>query len=237
MKTSSILCDMRHQRTPDTCFACSDSKTTAEHVPAKVFFPEEKDTGIKYREQLVTVPACKAHNGAYSKDDEYAAYAIQAHHNTNKAATQNFNSKILRALARNDRLQTLIYSELRPVFLPDKMTGKLRRVHVYNVNQERINRVMCRIAAALYFRLTGMKTTVDPDNYYVYSPDALSQDGYQKHYSEEYDNLLSRFTFSPLRLWHPDVFFCDYHIEPQRRMRFSFRYTFYGNVRYRVVNK
>jgi hypothetical protein len=60
---------------------CDQLAPTDDHIPPKCFFPEEKDIpkGKNYRDNLITVPACKEHNLKTSKDDEYI-WAIVAFH-------------------------------------------------------------------------------------------------------------------------------------------------------------
>lgn len=62
----------------DTCFACSNSATTHEHVPPACLFPETKDTDCNqdFRRNLITVPACADHNLRKSSDDEYFLWVL-----------------------------------------------------------------------------------------------------------------------------------------------------------------
>jgi hypothetical protein len=52
---------------------CEMAATSREHVPPLCIFPEMKDMqdGTDYRQNLITVPACDAHNLKKSADDEY----------------------------------------------------------------------------------------------------------------------------------------------------------------------
>jgi hypothetical protein len=61
-----------------TCYACGEKRRSVEHVPPKCFFPDERDAkgNALYRKQLITVPACDAHNLEKSKDDFYAAFHL-----------------------------------------------------------------------------------------------------------------------------------------------------------------
>jgi hypothetical protein len=66
---------------------CGKESVSDDHVPPRMVFPEQKDTGgVDYRKNLATVPACRAHNEAFSADDTYFAFlgdhpkpAIQDH--------------------------------------------------------------------------------------------------------------------------------------------------------------
>lgn len=223
-------------RNDASCYVnqCNNHADTVEHAPPQVFFPEYKDVGIDYRDPLVTVPACRDHNNAYSKDDEYVAFIMHSHYKTNQAAIKNFDTKILRAMDRNKKLINAFYKDLRKVWILEGR--KLRRRAIFDVDKIRVNRVMCRIASALYYKIQNRRISIDSSFYRVYSPDThaanLKSDCPQD--MEEY--LASKNCYLPLPLWNQDIFLCDYHIDPNEPERFVFRFTFYGNLRYRVIH-
>src|SRR4051812_40697399 len=55
----------------ETCYMCAELATSREHVPPKCISPEQKDVGRDFRENLITVPSCREHNGRKSRDDEF----------------------------------------------------------------------------------------------------------------------------------------------------------------------
>lgn len=218
-------------------FGCQNDGDTADHLPPKVFFPEEKDVGFNYRNPLFTLPACKGHNKSFELDDEYVAYVMHSHYKISEPAIKNFRTKILRALKRSKRLHHLLFSDLRHVWMKMPDSGKLRRTGAFTVDTARVNRVMCRIASGLYFKVTGEKTSADPAYYFVYTPDTFFPDSLKSNNPESIENYISaNGRFTPLNLWNSDIFSCDYHINPVEKHEYLFRFTFYGGFRYRVVS-
>lgn len=214
---------------------CENPANTVEHAPARVFFPEQGDAGINYRERMVTVPACREHNSAYAKDDEYVAYTMHAHIRTNQAALRNFDTKILRAMERNIKLIDHIYKNRRLAWLPEG--SKLRRRAIFDVDKARVDRVMRRIASALYYKTQKRRVAIDSDRYLVYSPDTISPTDLKSDFPQEIEAYLaSKTCYISLPLWNQEIFSCDYHIDSTEQERFVFRFTFYGNFKYRVIH-
>lgn len=92
---------MSRIRKKSSCYACSNSATTREHIPPKVFFPEKKDfpEGKDYRLNLITVPSCEEHNLEKSFDDEYAFMIIIASFDANSLAQKHFK-KVQRSIRK-----------------------------------------------------------------------------------------------------------------------------------------
>lgn len=215
-------------------YLCDKDGDTKDHVPPKVFFPSKSDGETNYRDPLVTVRACKNHNKSYEKDDEYVAYAMHMHYKNNQSAKNNFYGKVMRAFNRNQNLEETIIQNPQDVMWTRPDSGRLESTLAFTLDQPRVDRVMCRIAAALYFKVTGRKVSAEPAYYFVYSPDTFGGDPLE---SELEDNISTIAGFTPLELWHKDIFSCDYLIDPVNQNRYLFRFTFYGNYRYRVVSK
>jgi hypothetical protein len=84
---------------PATCYWCGipvigDAKER-EHVPPIGFFPKG------YREQLMTVPACKDHNSEFSKlDEEFQLYIKSAAQSD--ISVSDFKDRTVRALKRKE---------------------------------------------------------------------------------------------------------------------------------------
>ncbi len=212
---------------------CANPAGTVEHAPPRVFFPEQKDVGVNYRERLVTVPACEQHNTAFSKDDEYVAFIMHSHISTNKAAQKNFDTKILRAMERNRKLIDRFYKNAHFVWVLEN--GKYKRVARFDIDKTRVDRVLKRIASALYYKLQNRRISIDSQRYFVYSPDTVGRN-LQPDTPQEFEIATSKFRYTALPLWNEEIFVCDYHVDPQEEDRFIFRYTFYGSFRYRVIH-
>lgn len=143
--------EQRTARAAEHCYMCGATETSRDHVPAKTFFPKIKDVGGKHsdlRNNLLTVPACPKHNQVYSKDEEYVGIILTCHYPCNEIAFAQFDGKHLRALRRNPRLLSF-YKNRRRVVWDGKETM------AFQVELPRFERVMDKIARALYWRHTS----------------------------------------------------------------------------------
>jgi hypothetical protein len=137
----------------ETCYFCGDSKTSIEHAPARVFFPEQKDLAPgspHFRRDPITVPSCDTHNGRASKDDEVAAYLVAMCFGINQIGRNHFTTKVTRALQHSVRRDgslrgALLKGPAQPIVIDGEETG-------YGpVNTAALYRVAERIARAVYF--------------------------------------------------------------------------------------
>lgn len=139
------------EQTQLTCFMCDQPAITRDHVPPLCFFPEEKDIpkGKSYRQNLITVPACKDHNIKISKDDEYI-WAVIAFHWQNHPDVQEYSvKKIRRAFERNERFFHLFFGGQNK-----------HNFFVYNgetlvattLDVSRFNKITKKIAYGIYYR-------------------------------------------------------------------------------------
>lgn len=142
---------MYHARRVETCYLCDADGTTHEHLPPQVFFPEIKDLGAQYgdlRKQLVTVPACPAHNNAFSRDDEYVAIVIAMSASNDDIGADHFLTKFSRTLTHSPTFKAALEREMEPVLLNGDGSAQL------HLDRERYGRVMERIARGLHFHET-----------------------------------------------------------------------------------
>jgi hypothetical protein len=135
------------------CYMCSEAPTSVEHVPPLCLFPEKKDlpSGVDLRKQLITVPSCDEHNTSKSKDDEYILYALVLNIPNNETATNQFFTKIQRAIERNPALINGFAQTTMPILAEDRTTGQIQRTLAVKVDRKRLNRALEMIARALYF--------------------------------------------------------------------------------------
>jgi len=100
---------------------CDRESTSAEHVPPKCLFPEEKDLpkGTILRKELIKVPSCDLHNTAKHKEDEYLLYVLCMNISNNAVAFRHFMTKIMRAYKRRPALMDRIVKEHREVIAVD----------------------------------------------------------------------------------------------------------------------
>jgi hypothetical protein len=84
-----------------TCYFCDEPATSREHVPPLCIFPEFKDIGANYRQNLITVPSCYLHNSAKSDDDEFLMVSLAGIIGNNSIGYQHKFSKVNRAIHRS----------------------------------------------------------------------------------------------------------------------------------------
>jgi hypothetical protein len=112
-----------------TCYACDQPATTKEHAPPFSFFPNG------YKENLITVPSCEAHNNANSKDVEYARNVITILYGANSVGEQHFSDKSVRSFDHSPALLRKTFSDIQPISFRGDTVGSKR---------------LCRPASALF---------------------------------------------------------------------------------------
>ena len=125
-----------------TCYRCPAPASSREHCPPRALFPRG------HRHNLLTVPSCEEHNGRKSQDDEYLAYVVAVHHQSN-AFAEDCQKRLFRAITRRPSLGKKIFHDISPVELEGVETG------AFSVDMGRLNRGLEAIVAGLYFRDQG----------------------------------------------------------------------------------
>lgn len=152
-----------------TCYMCGSIATENEHVPPKCFFPEEKDLpGTNYRTNLTTVPSCREHNSAKSKDDEYLLFVLTSHFGNNTVAANHIRTKILRALRRRPHLLSIFTKTSKNVMLGGEKTL------AFQFDRKRVNRELEHIVRGLHFREFEQRWM---ERIVVHSPAMMAMEG------------------------------------------------------------
>jgi hypothetical protein len=141
----------------EKCYFCGRPSTSAEHVPPKCLFPEQKDMGGEdYRKNLITVPSCDKHNTQQSKDDEFLMACLAPVFGNNGTAFIHTNTKLARAGARNPHLINKAILRARKVNVvgPD---GTSFPTLVGQPDMPRLCRVLRTVARGLYFHAKGKR--------------------------------------------------------------------------------
>jgi hypothetical protein len=121
-----------------TCYICSKSATSKEHVPAKCFFPNDS----MFRKQLITVPSCTKHNEDTSVDDEYVRNAICVFVLNNTVAFHQFLNKVVKSISLNKNTAGAL----------KKIKTKKGVVPGITIDRDRIDKIISKISRALYFK-------------------------------------------------------------------------------------
>ena len=136
-------------RDSSTCYMCDWASVSREHVPPRCLFPEAALAGRDVRQNLITVPACAAHNSAKSKDDEFLrALLILMTGSQSEMARLQFQHGLLRAVDHAPEAHRRF----------TKPTG-LRKANKVLVESEggRFDRCMRHIAHGLFFNAFNRK--------------------------------------------------------------------------------
>lgn len=83
------------------CYMCDLPSTSREHVPPRCLFPESKDVGKDYRQNLLTVPSCHDHNSGKSGDDELLMVSLAGIIGNNSIGYAHKFTKVNRAIYRS----------------------------------------------------------------------------------------------------------------------------------------
>ena len=141
-----------------TCYACADLANSREHSPPRCLFPESKDLPpeVDLRKNLISVPSCTTHNSERSRDDEYLMWILALPVQGNAKKQAHFQSKGLRAFKRRPDTFIGLLDNLTPIQLKDAH-GQVFESASFEVNLNRFDRCMWKIAIALFHHETGEK--------------------------------------------------------------------------------
>lgn len=140
------------------CYMCEKIATSKEHVPPKCLFPEKKDIGSNiFRDNLITVPSCDAHNSNKSDNDEFLMVSIAGVVGNNSIGYIHSMGKVSRALRRtSNKLLSKVFLKRRHDKLIIK-NNKFIDVIWGTPDVERLNECFKHIAYGLYFHHFGSK--------------------------------------------------------------------------------
>jgi len=134
------------------CTYCGKlKKLGVDHVPPKSLFPKPRPNN------LITVPACRECNEGESTHDEYFATALALNHElSSNPAVVGLRPKIERALAMPEKAGfSAAFRGVRQVSRLYHPNGRpYESTQTYDVNVERLARVVSRATAGLFFRFS-----------------------------------------------------------------------------------
>lgn len=134
--------------TAEVCFWCGDSPThSRDHVFPGCLFPDPMPEGVT----PITVPACEAHNGRFSLDEEYFRDFILGGSYGHPQAKAIWDQKTTRALQRSPKYRAML---ARDVYDADYRTASgihLGKVTVLVAKADRIRLIFRKIITGLYF--------------------------------------------------------------------------------------
>lgn len=141
-----------------TCYCCNRSATSREHVPPKCLFPKKDPTSnIDYRNNLLTVPSCEAHNQAKTHDDEYLRAVLTMCVSAEPIAAHHFGSTVLRGAKDYPRLLQGIISDWQTVYVQKSTDAAVHETIATEVDRARVERSLKHVALGIYFHEFNMK--------------------------------------------------------------------------------
>jgi hypothetical protein len=137
--------------TPKICIYCGEAAPrTKDHIPPKNLYDKP------YPSNLLTVPACRKCNGAFSKDDEYFRVALTI---TEKAKGQPNRDAVVQSVMRGInkpesgrfRASLLANSDVLPRFTESGLYVNHQRAMAFD--GQRLDRVAKRIVKGLFYKV------------------------------------------------------------------------------------
>lgn len=212
------------------CFYCGAAATDIDHVPPQCFFPKDKDLPAgtpTVRKNLITVPACDAHNGKYSKDDEVASMIVRLSGLANRLGQEDFITKGMRAINRSKGLVASVFVKIQVLRLPNGT-----EIPTMQFNAERVNRVMDRIAKGLFFHDFGRRWQNVLE---VVADGPMMPDLSANPLQQAIDVLHQEFRGATRQGDNPDVFWYEWAVGLGDDDSHMLRMCFFDGLRYLVV--
>jgi hypothetical protein len=197
---------------PLRCYQCGEPGTTREHVPPKSIFPDA------YRKNLITVPSCPTHNLGNSRDVEYVRNILTSPIQTNEIARQYVLDKVSRSYDRSPALLRQTFDEITPVIVMGQQTA------AFNVDMERLERVMIAIAYGIHFHYFKKKFY---GGWNIVCGQFISMDSIKTNEPDGYDvvrRMLKNVPVKYIQMPHPQVFACGVYTETPHKIIMEFRF-------------
>ena len=136
------------------CVYCGGDADTDDHVPPKNLFRSPRPS------TLITVPSCTPCNLGKSKDDEYFRMMIAFRHDVDHPDAAAARDSALRSLDRHEasRFRAAFLSAVREVDLRTAAGLYVGRAGAYGIDVDRLDRVVARITAGLFYDETRAAT-------------------------------------------------------------------------------
>lgn len=133
-----------------SCYICGQPATSQEHAPARCFFPKGEVKGI-----LTKVDSCASHNEDTSKDDEYVRNIIAMTIGNNEVALSHFLQSCVKSFIRSPKLLSATTKVRKRVYYKEKENDDIKPTYAFQIDRDRIDLVMRKIAYATYFKKYG----------------------------------------------------------------------------------
>lgn len=136
------------------CYYCGKPKTSMEHVPPKVFFPDKKYrlNNTDYRKNLITVPSCDEHNSAKSNLDELLFTVITMSASSNKYGQYLFSEKAVdKVVFRSHHIFNSIFNSTKSALISRDQEKSSKPTLICNIDKNKLDDCFTHIAKGIYF--------------------------------------------------------------------------------------
>lgn len=214
-----------------TCYCCDDLATSREHVPPKCIFPKaDPKTNINYRENLLTVPSCEAHNQTKTRDDEYLRAVLTMCIGADAVASRYFSESVLRGAIDRPNLLRGIFSKSQTVYVKEKSDTHLSETVATEINRERVERSLEHVALGIFFHQFGVKHRGTVDIFPFFLGDLANPDGVYNSAMLRVKNICDQtFRHLPRIGLAPDIFYYQTYFD--KTGAGLIHLVFYGGVR------
>jgi hypothetical protein len=206
------------------CIYCQTAEAdTRDHVPPDLLFPPPKPG------TLITVPACKACNQGFQKDDEVFALVLSSLLGTNTAGRSVWDTKVAGGLLkRSPKLRKAIGSTLHYQAYPFR-GGRKAVAPAVLVERSRVLRVLRRIVRGLAWHEYGCCDFADD------AVRVLTDAELQVLPVEDARRLSARFGAGVERVIAQDVFEYHHGTASGKPEDSAWWLIFYGKTRFRAI--
>lgn len=217
----------------NSCYYCGEPKTSMEHVPPKVFFPNEKYTLSKtnHRQNLITVPSCDVHNSSKSHLDEYLFTVITINILSNEHGQNlGLNKTINKVIMRNPRLFKEMFKSAREVLVNEDKSGNLQSTFAFNVDIDMLDECFNHISRGIYYHHFQKiyEGNIRPRYQFIISLDIDSVEENEKleKYRQFVENRLSSL---PKHGHNPEIFY--YRLIKEGSNKVFIQLSFYESIK------
>ncbi len=149
---------MKHK--PEACTYCGEENNlTKDHIPPKCLFQSPKP-------QLITVPACQQCNLQASKDDEYFKAMLAMRYDTyDHPDVQGILPSVIRSYTREEASfhREALFNSMSKTNILTPSGLYLGKAATYDVDLDRLGRVVERTVRGLYLTETGKVLPIDSE--------------------------------------------------------------------------
>jgi hypothetical protein len=193
----------------EECYYCNRLGTTDEHVPPRCLFPEEKDFGIDYRKNLITVRSCDEHNSKKSGSDENLRQILVASPFNNAIGLGLVSGKWARAFKRNAKYLAQFTAGGKPISYQLTESSKFQEGLMVKANLDDLDESLRKICAALFYYETGTKLIGNTALFTGFT--AYLSEAIQRESEHAIETIRNYFSETPRKGENPEVFY--YHFE------------------------